>query len=263
MLSAASIARIEASAGWRMHRVEMFDLPEGPLVVKGQRTARGPWRFRLLSALAQLTHNPLLRPVPAPGGAAGQTTEISRLQALSAAGVRVPQVMHQAHDYFVMRRVMGPSLGAHFGASAETALSAVARGLQGLQQLHAAGLYLSQGFARNILEQDGELWFIDFEDDPLQAMDLPDAQARDLLTFMLSAVWACQAVPRPELMALWADTCRHIQPIVLCRVRQATRGLAWLRHLPTQRKPWGRDVVTVQAMAAFMTQWNTQESDSH
>jgi len=262
MLSASSIARIEASSGWRAHRVEVLALPEGEVVVKGQRAARGPWRFRLLSLLSHLTRNPLLRPVPAPGGAASQATEIRRLQALQAAGVNVPEVLHQATGYFVMRRIQGPSLGAHFATSPEQALQAVARGLAGLHQLHAAGQYLSQGFARNILEQDGHLWFIDFEDDPLQVMDLPDAQARDLLTFMLSAVWPSRA-QRADLLRVWQQACQRMSPAVLQRVRRATRGLAWLRHLPTERKPWGRDVVTVQAMAAFMTEWLSTESALH
>ena len=262
MLTPDAIARIEASQGWRQHRVEMFDLPQGRVVVKGQRPARGPWRFRVLSALASITRNPLLRPVPAPGGPAAQAIEIRRLQTLSAAGVRVPRVLHQAADYFVMSRIEGPSLGAHFAVSATEALSAVARGLGGLCELHARGQYLSQGFARNILEVDGALHFIDFEDDPLQVMDLPDAQARDLLTFMLSAVWASRA-SRADLMAVWRQACLHVSPEVLARVRRATQGLAWLRHLPTERKPWGRDVVTVQAMAAFMAQWNTEESALH
>lgn len=262
MLSPASIAHIEASSGWRLHRVEVMTVSEGAVVVKGQRPARGPWRFRLLSLLSQLTRNPLLRPVPAPGGAASQATEIARLRSLSAAGVRVPEVLHEGADHFVMRCIQGPSLGAHFSASPEQALQAVARGLAGLHQLHAAGQYLSQGFARNILEQDGQLWFIDFEDDPLQVMDLPDAQARDLLTFMLSAVWPSRA-PRADLLAVWQQACQGLSPAVLQRVRQATRGLAWLRHLPTERKPWGRDVVTVQALAAFMTEWLATESALH
>jgi tRNA A-37 threonylcarbamoyl transferase component Bud32 len=262
MLSATSIARVESSSGWRDHRVELLSLPEGDVVVKGQRPPRGPWRFRLLAMLAKLTRNPLLRPVPAPGGAASQATEIRRLQTLRAAGVNVPEVLHQAPDYFVMRRIQGPSLGAHFSAQPEQALQAVARGLHGLLALHAAGQYLSQGFARNILEQDGALWFIDFEDDPLLVMDLPDAQARDLLAFMLSVVWTSRA-DRKALQLVWRQACQQMQPAVLARVRQASSGLAWLRHLPTERKPWGRDVVTVQALAAFLSQWLAQESASH
>ena len=37
MMSPQSIARIEASPVWRAKRVEIFDLPEGRVLVKGQR----------------------------------------------------------------------------------------------------------------------------------------------------------------------------------------------------------------------------------
>lgn len=258
MLSAASLHTIETSPGWRQHRVEMFELPEGRVVVKGQRPARGPWRFRVLSALSRCTRNPLLRPVPARGGAAAQATEVRRLRTLAAAGVRVPEVLHQGEGFIVLRRVEGDALQQHFLADPATALSAFRQGLDGLLDLHRRGQYLSQAFARNILVSQGQLWYIDFEDDPLEAMPLPTAQARDLMAYLLSAVWVHSA-PRAELMAVWSAVAVRVAPPVLQQVRQAARGLAWLRHLPRERKPWGRDVVTVQALAEFMHHWNTFE----
>lgn len=258
MLSSNSVRTIEASPGWRQHRVEMFDLPEGRVVVKGQRPARGPWRFRVLSALARVTRNPLLRPVPAPGGAAAQATEVGRLRALASSGVQVPELMHQGPDYIVLRRVNGQPLQDRFTAEAEAALGAFKLGLDGLVDLHRRGQYLSQGFARNMLLTPEGLWYIDFEDDPLQVMDLPDAQARDLMSYLLSAVWISRA-SRGDLMAAWRAVAQRIAPEVIGRVRAAAQVLCWLRHLPRERKPWGRDVVTVQALAEFMHHWNTSE----
>ena len=52
MISPESIARIEASSVWRSRRVEVFDLPEGQVLVKGQRATRSPWPHRLLNTLA-------------------------------------------------------------------------------------------------------------------------------------------------------------------------------------------------------------------
>lgn len=258
MLSAASLHTIEASPGWRQHRVEMFELPEGRVVVKGQRPARGPWRFRLLSVLSRCTRNPLLRPVPARGGAAAQAIEVGRLRALAAAGVCVPEVLHHADQFIVLRRVDGEALQQHFVGEPAQALSAFRQGLEGLLDLHRRGQYLSQAFARNILRSQGQLWFIDFEDDPLEAMPLHTAQARDLMAYLLSAIWVHSA-PRADLMAVWTVESRRVAPPVIQQVRQAARGLAWLRHLPRERKPWGRDVVTVQALAEFMHHWNTSE----
>jgi tRNA A-37 threonylcarbamoyl transferase component Bud32 len=259
MLSRSSIALIEASTVWRNQRVEMFDLPEGRVVVKGQRAARSALRFGILSALSRLTGSPLLRAVPAPGGRQAQDTEIRRLHTLAGAGVPVPQVLHVSDAYFVMTRIEGASISSQIVSSPPLASVAIERGLDGLCKLHARGQYLSQAFARNILEHEGQLWFIDFEDDPLQVMDLEDAQARDLLAFMLSAIWASR-VEQPTLMTVWRAFCQRIDPLVQIRLRRAIKGLAFLRHLPTERKPWGRDVVTVQALAAFMSHWNTEDS---
>lgn len=258
MLSPDSRRAIEVSQGWRQHRIEMFDLPKGQVVVKGQRPARGPWRFRLLSVLAGLSRNPLLRPVPAPGGATAQAIEVARLRALAASGVRVPELIHQGDDYLVLRRIEGRPLQDQFTGEAGMALRAFAWGLDGLIDLHRRGQYLSQGFARNMLAAPDGLWYVDFEDDPLQVMDLPDAQARDLLSYLLSAVWINRA-SRADLMWAWSLAARRIAPEVMQRVRQAASGLSWLRHLPRERKTWGRDVVAVQALAEFLHHWNTSE----
>lgn len=259
MLSPQSLRTIESSQGWRQHRIEMFDLgEEGAVVVKGQRPPRGPLRFRLLSGLSAMTRNPLLRPVPSPGGRAAQQTEAARLQKLAAVGIRVPEILHASQDYLVLRRVMGQSLQSHFERDPAQALAAFEAGLVGLQDVHHRHQYLSQGFARNILLEGERLWFIDFEDDPLQAMSLVDAQARDVLAYLLSSVWINRA-PRQALMSVWSTHFHRWSADIQNRVRQATSGLAWMRYLPRQRKPWGRDVVTVQALAEFLYHWNISE----
>ena len=259
MLSAASVARIERSAGWRQHRIEMIDLSdEGPVVVKGQRPARGPLRYRLLSGLARLTRNPLLRPVPTPGGAEGQRIEVARLRALAAAGVRVPELLWVGKDHLVMRRIQGHTLEHYFSVDSHSGLAAFRQGLEGLGDVHRRGQYLSQGFARNILVSDGTLVYIDFEDDPLQAMDIDDARARDVLSYLQSAIWINRAAP-PDLLAAWTAWTVQAPPAVVARIRHAARGLGWLRHLPRERKPWGRDVVAVQALAAFLHHWTSSD----
>lgn len=258
MLSPASLQTIEASAGWRQHRIEMIDLPEGPVVVKGQRPPRGPWRFRVLSALSRGTRNPLLRPVPAPGGRAAQDTEVRRLRQLAQAGVKVPGLLHQGEHFIVLQRIAGESLQSRLSGPPEAAVAAFGLGLHGLLDLHRRGQYLSQGFARNMLVCDGAVWYIDFEDDPLQAMGLPDAQARDLLAYLQSTVWLYRG-PKDALMHVWSRVAASEPPAVQACVRRAVRGLAWLRHLPRRRKPWGRDVVAVQALADFLHHWTPSE----
>lgn len=262
MLSAASLRRIEASQGWRRHRIEVIALPEGRVVVKGQRPRRPAARFWLMRVLARCTRNPLLRPVPAPGGAAAQATEVRRLRTLAASGVRVPALWHEGPDYLVLEHVDGVPLSTLLADAPERAEAAFRQALHALADVHARGQYLSQAFARNTLVTADDWVYLDFEDDPLDVMSLPDAQARDWLAFLLSAVWFTNA-PADALARHWTAVQPRLAPGVRDRILAAARRLAWLRHLPTRRDPWGRDVVSLQALAGFLADWRRSLPVSH
>ena len=119
-------------------------------------------------------------------------------------------------------------------------------------KLHASGQYLSQGFARNLIVDERTqpprlAGMIDFEDDPLEVMTLPEAQVRDWLSYLHSSLWILGLPPHqldvtldefmvresPEVRALFLDACTR---------------LAWLRLLPASRR-LGRDVISLQAFA--------------
>ncbi len=257
MLSQASVQRVEQSQGWRRNRMEMMELPEGHVVVKGQRPARGPLRFWLLQLIASCSRNPLLKPVPNRGGLAAQQTEERRLRTLHKAGVTVPQLLHVGADYLVMQRIEGHNLDHCMHSPDYAALDAFNMGANALMDLHAKGQYLSQGFARNMLNCQGHVFFIDFEDDPLQVMSLQQAQVRDWLSFVLSSVWGNHA-PREQLMQSWTAITQRMPKDLFLAVQDAVQSLAWMRHLSQNRKACGRDMVMVQAAAAFLHQWNTE-----
>lgn len=182
-LSPESLQLIAADPRWRTQRIARVDTPDGPLLIKGQRPARGPLRFKIMKWLSQLTRNPLLQPVPAHGGARAQNTEVQRLRQLAAAGLPVPAVLHQAPDYIALQFLPGESLQHGLTQTPDLALRLFEQGLQAIGHVHQQGQYLSQAFARNIMVSSGQLWFIDFEDDPLEVMDLPQAQTRDWLAY--------------------------------------------------------------------------------
>jgi tRNA A-37 threonylcarbamoyl transferase component Bud32 len=223
-------------------------------VVKGQRPPRSRFRFGLMSALARWTRQPLLRPVPAPGGAMAQATEVRRLGALIDSGVRVPRVLHQAPDFLVLSHEDGVALSSLLTDTPPVAMSAFRQGLDALAEVHARGQYLSQAFARNMLLSPEGVVFLDFEDDPLEVMSLTDAQARDWLAYLLSTLW-CVNASRGDLIQLWNDCQALIKVEVRQRIIDVSQRLAWMRHLPKKRDPWGRDLVSLQAMAVFLTEW--------
>lgn len=251
MISLTSIARIEASSLWRARRVEVFDLPEGKLLVKGQRPLRGPWAHRALNLFARMAGVPYLKAVPVHGGARSQAIEIRRLQALHAAGVSVPQVHHVASDYFVMSYLGANDLARALREQGVRAAGLWMAAMDHLLLVHARGQYLSQCFARNIIVSSRFEGLIDFEDDPLEVMTLEQAQARDWLIYLQSTLWNLALEPDRLDAALRSVLERELEPVRVV-LRHASRRLAWLRHLPTNRTIWGKDFVSLQAVAAAL-----------
>lgn len=251
MISLTSISRIEASTVWRNRRVEVFDLPEGKMLVKGQRPLRSPWAHRFLNLFAWIAGVPYAKAVPVHGGARSQAVEIARLGALSAAGISVPQVHHVAPRYFVMSYLGNNDLARALREQGPKAVGLWMAAMEHILLVHARGQYLSQCFARNIIVSERFEGLIDFEDDPLEVMDLAHAQARDWLVFLQSSLWNLGLEP-DRLDAALRSVLERESPSVRSVLRHAARRLSWMRHLPTNRKVWGKDFVSLQAVGAVM-----------
>ncbi len=251
MISPESIARIEASPVWRAKRIEVFDLPEAKVLVKGQRPTRGPGPHRLMNLLTWLAGVPYLKAVPVHGGARSQDIEIKRLRVLRAAGIAVPQVHHVGRDYFVMAYLGSNDLARTLREQGFKAFGLWRAALEQLLHVHAQGQYLSQCFARNIIVSKSFEGLIDFEDDPLEVMSLVEAQARDWLIYLQSTLLNL-APDAPQLDAALGSVLERESKPVRAVLRHAARRLAWLRWLPTERRIWGKDFVSLQAVATAL-----------
>ena len=251
MISRASISRIEASPVWRAKRVEVLDLPEGKVLVKGQRAMRSPWPHRLMNALAWMAGVPYLKAVPVHGGARSQNIEVMRLNALKSAGLPVPRVHHVAPDYFVMAYLGSNDLARSLREQGPQGFDLWLAAMEQLLLVHARGQYLSQCFARNIIVSQSFEGLIDFEDDPLEVMSLVEAQARDWLIYLHSTLWNLTLDSARLDAALKSVLERESEP-VRDVLRHAAKRLAWLRWLPTKRNVWGKDFVSLQAVASAL-----------
>ena len=258
MISTASITRIEASPVWRAKRVEVFDLPEGKVLVKGQRARRSPWPHRLMNALAWMAGVPYIKAVPVHGGARSQKIEIMRLHALGAAGLPVPQVHHVAPDYFVMAYLGSNDLARSLREQGPKGFDLWLAAMEQLLLVHSRGQYLSQCFARNIIVSRSIEGFIDFEDDPLEVMSLVEAQARDWLIYLQSTLWN-MALDNTLMDAALRSVLERESSQVREVLRHAAKRLSWLRCLPTKRKVWGKDFVGLQAAAAVLYRHHVPE----
>lgn len=190
------------------------------------------WRYQLLAGVARLLQHPAMQPVRPHGGAAGIRNEAGRLTALAAAGLHVPQLL--AHDdHWLLISDLGHTtleiLIRH--ADPEARLELWQQGADAIRKAHRTGQYLSQAFARNLVwSPEQGLGAIDFEDDPISAMTLAQAQVRDWLPYLFStAIYFEDRLPL--LCAAIRDVLSHEEPAVRDGVFTAMRRTAWLRAL--------------------------------
>lgn len=249
------LRRIRASSGWRRHRVELLHgTGAGSIVVKGQRATRRRARYHLLNGFARLAGLPQLKAAPASGGARAQQIEVDRLRALAAAGVAVPRLLHVEEEFFVQGWLGKARLDGLL--QQESALPWWQRGLRTLVELHARDQYLSQAFARNFIARGDTLAMIDFEDDPLEVMTLPQAQARDWLAYLHSSALAFRRrmpAPQAECIALLrAELARERAPERRI-VADTARRLRWVQRLPAgDGQGWRRHMSILQLAVDLM-----------
>ena len=214
-------------------------------------------RYRLMGALARLLRLPVLTPVPNLGGERSIATEARRLRTLGLLGIHVPQMLAVQPDALLLRHlgVPGqptPSLANELRdavpAGADAVLALWQQGLQAIGQVHQAGSYLSQAFARNMVRcADGAVGFIDFEDDPGKVLSLALCQTRDVLCFAHSSALALQeAGTMADARPMWAAWVAQGSPGMQNALADSARRLAALRHLPSTRR-LGRDLQRARA----------------
>ncbi len=226
----------------------------------------GKWGYRLLGLIARLLRLDVLTPVPNPGGEAAIAIEGRRLRELGAAGLRVPTVLAQQTDGLLMSDlgqsratvvVLRERLEQAAAVGPAALLAAWRDGLDAIATVHANGLYLSQAFDRNLVQcPDGVIGYIDFEDDPGEALGLAECQVRDWLSYLHSTAMMVRAASPQAAGDHWHAVQADASDPVRERIAHAARRMRWLRHLPQGRR-WGRDTQRVRASARLLGRWYT------
>ena len=234
-----------------------YELDGERVWLKKAGTPHSIWRYRLLGLAARTLRLAALQPVPNPGGQQAIATEVRRLRALHALGLRVPQVLAAEPEGFLMQNLAtrGTLIDEMDAArDPQTILTIWQQGLQALAQVHAAGACLSQAFARNMVRcSDGVVGFLDFEEDPAAVLPLPLCQARDALHYAHScAIYLAESGALGAGHALWADWLAHSSPAMQAALQTDLPRLHWLRLLP-QSRSLGRDLQRVRAAYDLLT----------
>lgn len=218
------------------------------------------WRYQLLAGMARLLQQPALQPVRPQGGVAGIQNEVQRLTALSQAGVRVPPLLDHADHWLLVADLGHTTLESKLRRADDSARLALwQQGADYIQQVHQAGQYLSQAFARNLVwSGEQELGAIDFEDDPASVMTLDQAQTRDWLPYLFSTAHFFKD-DLPALTRALAAVLEQEPAAVRTGVATALRRVTWLRALrwlpPSMQR---RDVLKTQCLGELATQFGKQ-----
>lgn len=168
-----------------------------------------------------------LRPPPHRGGDAARAIEARRIGELQAQGVNVPTVLGSGQATLVL----GDN-GRSFNTCLREADDAgrdrlVAAAMQAIAAAHARGAYFGQPLPRNLTWDGQRIGFIDFEEDPLEVMDLASAQARDWLMFGYGV--ARYYMERPQaLQAMMAAAMDDVQQPVREHAHQVSGRLRYL-----------------------------------
>ncbi|MEL0028820.1 MAG: hypothetical protein VW625_09210 [Perlucidibaca sp.] len=238
-------------------KVASYDLDGRRVWIKAAGPAAPYLLFRLLGRIIRWLGLAPLRPFNNHGGSEAIDIESERLRSLGELGVRVPRLLASTPDGLLIEDLGGAdAVNLHQALTRcpdnDQRLLLLRQAIAAIASVHAKGTYLSQAFARNmVFMADGELGFIDFEEDPGRDLSLPECQARDLLCLIFSvSLFFTDPGSRRQVIPLLTDYLRRQTPACRTGSLKAMRRLAWLRHLPGS-PAFGKDTVRAQATGAI------------
>lgn len=219
-------------------RVVKIETEKGNYWLKKAAPARGIFRYYGLNLFSKLLRLPLLKAVPQPGGEAAISNELNRITHLKANHIAVPAVISHDKQWLLIEDA-GVSIIKELKSKSVTQQrrqELFAMCLSAIKEVHRKSQYLSQGFVRNMVlnPHTQEVVFIDFEDDPLEVMSLPDAQARDLLLFVEST-----ARFFIEDQGFFQQQVHNFldahEPKMVSSLKQTVERLQWVTKMPFQK----------------------------
>jgi len=206
-----------------------------------------PYNFylwhRVQAMVAALLGNAMLKPTVSIGGEEGLRFEARRLCALKEKGIAVPDVVALTKGWLVTDHIGTPLQDLLDDEQDErTRQIALVRGALALADLHQKGEWHGSGQVRDLIALvNGDIGFIDFEEDLLAVMSLAEAQARDVLLMLMSAARYARgdADPLPAMLAAYKEVAPATVWSPLGRIAGLLNGLATL--LRPFNKRLGRD----------------------
>lgn len=144
---------------------------------------------RLQNFAAVLCRVPMLRATVSSSGEEGLKAEASHIKKVASRGALVPEVVAVNPGWILLSDIGVPLFDmVNETARAEEKEHFLMLGANALSSLHNMGGWHGTGQLRDMTHRDGQIGFIDFEENVGEAMSPAAAQARDFMRFIISAV---------------------------------------------------------------------------
>ena len=156
-------------------------------VKKSSPSKRTFWHA-LQGVCASILRQPILSVTAIKGGTNSIQLEAGRIEIFREKGVIVPK-LYAVDDHMMVLSHLGDSLAKILDEHKNPVYrkQILMKAVTALAALHAQGLAHGKPYLRDMTLADGQVGFIDLEENPLDAMPLAEAQARDLWLFLCAA----------------------------------------------------------------------------
>lgn len=219
---------------------------EGRLVWIKRRpfSKKNRWH-QLQGILARLVLLPTLAPTVTAGGSESLRFEAERLQSFALKNIPVPNVL-AVTETFMLTEDVGLQLQEHLYklSNPKEVHHLLSNAIATVCQMHQAGLCHARPSLRDMTIKNGLISVIDLEEDPLQVMRLPQAQARDVWLFLNSAARFCDDNDLTLLIDLFHTYETTISQDTLQELKKIVKRLKPIRRLldTSLKSKLGRDV---------------------
>lgn len=199
---------------------------------------------KLQGILARLVKRPTFAPTATVGGSDSLRYEAERLRSFSVKNIPVPNVL-AVTEHFMLTEDVGLQLQNYLYTltDAQEIQQRLTQAISTVRDMHQAGLCHGRPSLRDMTIKNGIISLIDLEENPLQVMQLAQAQARDIWLFLNSAARFCDDDVR-LLKDLFHAYRTDISPDTLQELKKMVKQLKPFRRLldtPLKAK-LGRDV---------------------
>lgn len=151
---------------------------------------------------ARLSPIAIARPTPT-CGLGILSLEAQRLKDLKKLGAPVPEILKESKDYLIIED-RGKNLEKVINRSpTDKRLPFILKAIESIKNLHALDTAHGRAMLKDmVLDDAGNVSFIDLAEDPLSLMNIQEAKARDWLMFLFSALPFCTESEQKELVPL-------------------------------------------------------------